>query len=224
MTPVVPIRGSLPGIIRNDGGLYRGDLVEYFQIIFNRAQNLQHPYHNFRHMFHVMVMCYQACEYYRDLLMSWEMRNLLIAAMFHDFDHSGMMGDDDINIARAVRGLEKHILFEDRGELHNIRNMIKATEFPYAVPSEELILPYQIIRDADMSQSLSVAWIQQVVFGLAKEWNKSPLEVLQGQLGFTKQIKFHTAWGQESFPQNALNEKIHEIEELLALLETPVSV
>ena len=44
-------RGSLPEIIRNDHRLYQGNLTAYFQVIFNYGQNLQHPYHNFRHMF-----------------------------------------------------------------------------------------------------------------------------------------------------------------------------
>lgn len=51
---VVEIRGSLPEIIRNDAGLYLGDLKYYLRVIFHNSQNLYHPYHNFRHMTHVL--------------------------------------------------------------------------------------------------------------------------------------------------------------------------
>jgi hypothetical protein len=52
--PEVEIRGSLPQIVRNDHKLYEGNLVHYLQVIFNHAINLNNPYHNFRHMFHVL--------------------------------------------------------------------------------------------------------------------------------------------------------------------------
>lgn len=146
-------RGSLPEILRNDENLYLGNLVYYFGVVWRQAQNLQKPYHNFRHMFHVLYMCYQACVFYADELSPREMRNLLIAAMFHDFDHSGMMGNDDLNIERAIRGLRKHLLSEDQPESENIAGLIRATEYPYKVPSENLCgLLAPILRDADMSR------------------------------------------------------------------------
>ncbi|MDD3450411.1 MAG: hypothetical protein PHF72_15460, partial [Gammaproteobacteria bacterium] len=45
----------------------------------------RNPYHNFGHMLHVPVMCWQACGYYADVDFDWflserEKRNLLIAA------------------------------------------------------------------------------------------------------------------------------------------------
>ena len=58
------VRGTLPEIIRNDAGLYEGDLKVYFKAVFTNAQNLQKGYHNFRHMFHVVWLCYQAIAFY----------------------------------------------------------------------------------------------------------------------------------------------------------------
>ena len=92
---------SILDIILNKDGLYEGDLIYYFRIVFKFAQNLHNPYHNMRHMLHVMWLCYQACSFYKDEMSPRDMRVLLIAAIFHDFDHLGIRGDDSKNIMRA---------------------------------------------------------------------------------------------------------------------------
>lgn len=216
--PQLGIKGNLPEIIRNDQNIYEGNLIYYFQIIFFHSRNLYHPYHNFRHMMHVFWLCYQACVYYKDELTPRQMRNLLIASLFHDFDHSGLFGDDDLNILRAIRGLEKHLLEKDKTDLPDISYLIKVTEYPYTISSEGMELRGLIIRDADLSQSLNPAWLQQVVLGLAKEWQKQPIEVLAMQGPFHRSFKFHTEWSQKLFPQEAVNEKIEEAKELIDLL------
>lgn len=53
--------GDLPQIIANEERLYEGDLVVYFRVLFFKADNLNHPYHNFRHMMHVLWLCHLAC-------------------------------------------------------------------------------------------------------------------------------------------------------------------
>mgnify|MGYP001612833552 CR=1 FL=1 len=213
------VRGSIPEIIRNDHNLYEGDLNHYFRAVFKHAQNLFNPYHNFRHIFHVTWLCYQACIFYREAMSPREMRNLLIASIFHDFDHTGKPGPDSVNIERAITGLRKHLASEDKDEFPNIEAIIKATEYPYVVPSGKLDLLCQIIRDADLSQAFSPVWIQQVVFGLAGEWMKPPYEVLKAQGAFLKNLNFSTAWAREMFPESAINKKIAEANELLALLD-----
>ncbi|MDP1690286.1 MAG: hypothetical protein Q8L52_03760 [bacterium] len=211
--------GSIPEIIRNDGHLYEGDLVRYFQILFHHAQNVKHPYHNFRHVSHVLWLCYKACLFYRDVLTAREMRNLLIAALFHDFDHSGQFGNDDLNIERAIRSLRNYILQVDRPFLEKIAELIHATEYPYVVPLEKLTLCGKILCDADMSQALSVAWIQQVIFGLSAEWNKKPIEVLKIQKPFLMGLTFHTVWAHHQFPKREIEAKIKEARELFELLD-----
>jgi len=215
--------GMIPQMIRNEDNLYDGNLKKYFSIVFMNAQNLFNPYHNFRHMLHVSWLCYQACSYYKGKLSPREMRNLLIAALFHDYDHCGIMGNDDLNITRAIRGMEKNLLPEDRCYLNEIVAVIKATEYPYTDAITKPSLLQQIIRDADMGQSLSVAWIQHVIFGLASEWNKKPIDVLRMQLPFHRNLKFDTEWGRLTFPQDMIDEKIREVNELIDILaETSV--
>jgi 3'5'-cyclic nucleotide phosphodiesterase len=86
---VSAVTGDLPGIIGNDERLYEGDLTFYFQVLFFKSSNLYNPYHNLRHTLHVLWLSHKACRYYRSALSPRRMRNLLIAALFHDFDHPG---------------------------------------------------------------------------------------------------------------------------------------
>lgn len=222
-TPIsIIVRGNLDKIIINEIGLYEGNLVRYFQIVFNNAKNLNLPYHNFRHMMHMVWLCHCACNFYLGTISPREMRNLLIAAMFHDFDHRGTIGDDDLNIQLAIRGLEKHILPEDLAHLRDIKTIIQATEYPNTTPSTELDLLSQIIRDADSSQALNAAWIQEVIFGLAAEWKKPPIEILRVQESFHRNLKFNTEWAKQMWPQYYIEEKINEANNLLHILETPL--
>jgi hypothetical protein len=219
------VTGDLPGIIGNDERLYEGDLTFYFQVLFFKSSNLYNPYHNLRHMLHVLWLCHQACRYYRSELSPRRMRNLLIAALFHDFDHPGHPhpGEDDpdrINIPIAIAGLRRFITPADRPFLPEIEALIEATHYPYKIASDKLDLLGRIIRDADLAQALSTAWIQQVVIGLAQEWGVAPLDVLKAQASFLAGLSFHTCWARELFPQKCIRAKAEEAGQLLRLLQT----
>jgi hypothetical protein len=208
---------SLPEVISNSAGLYEGNLEHYLRVLFTNAQNLWFPYHNFRHMLHVTWLAYQGCEFYKDHLSKVDMRDILVAALFHDFDHSGMLGNDDLNIERAVRALIKYQLPEDRPRISHIIALIRATEYPPTTKNETLCA--DILRDADLSQAFSTAWVQQVVFGLAAEWRQSPLEVLRQQHGFLSSLKLRSDWARGLFPQEVIDAKIAEANALLSILE-----
>ncbi len=217
-------KGDVPAVIRNDDRLYEGDLVYYLRVLWKYAPNLHKPYHNLRHMLHVTWLCYRACKFYRDKLTPRQMRSLLIAAMFHDFDHTGTLGHDDLNIIRALRGLAKHIDPADKDHEAEIAQMIRGTQYPYVIEVEELDLCGQILRDADVSQAFSVAWVQQVVLGLASEWSKTPLEVLRMQEPFLGSLVLRTEWARREFPESDIRAKMEEAHELLALLDdTPAA-
>jgi len=211
---------NLPEIIKNKDSLYDGDLTHYFQSVINNARNLKHPYHNFRHMFHVTWLCYDAGEYYfnRRLLDGRQIRNLLIAAMFHDFDHSGRTGNDDLNIELAIRGLKKHLHKIDEPWFHDICTLIKFTEFPHKIKSDSLSLSAQILRDADLSQGLSPVWVQEIIFGLSSEMCVSPIEVFKMQQGFFSNLRFHTDWALSKFPEELIQQKIKEANDYVSLI------
>ncbi len=214
-----PFVGNISDVVSNTQDLYEGDLKRYFQAFFKNAKNLNHPYHNFRHMTHVMWLCYCACDFYRKELTGRQMRNLLIAALFHDFNHSGKMGNDSANIKRAVAGLKKHIAEEDKPYFKDIVALIKETEYPPKTDGSDLSLSAQILRDADLSQAFSVAWIQQVIFGLAKEWKKEPIEVLRMQESFLRGVTLLTEWGRQTFTHGDVENKIKEARQILKILE-----
>jgi hypothetical protein len=222
MKPIQTTTITLPVLLNNEQGLYLGNLRHYFRVVFNKARNLKNPYHNFRHLFHVVHSCYQACAWYDTTdtpLTLREKRNLLIAAVFHDFDNSGRAGKDDIEIEKAVRAITKYIAPEDTSELEHIVSLIKATQFPLPKPLENPTLSHLIIRDADMSQTFSIAWIQQIVFGLAEEFNSTPIGVLEMQEKFLPTITFNTEWAKQAFPADVIQSKIEEAKAFLAILK-----
>jgi len=176
-------------------------------------------------MLHMLWLCHQACRYYQNRLTPSQMRDLLIAALFHDFDHPGHphpgeTDPDRINIPIAIAGLRRYIMPADCAFLSQIEALIEATHYPYKIGSDKLDLLGQIIRDADLAQALSPAWIQQVVFGLAQEWEVPPLEVLKGQGSFLSSLSFSTCLAQRLFPRELIRAKIEEVEQLLRLLDT----
>ncbi len=212
--------GSIPAIICNNAGRYEGDLKYYFKVVFNHAKNLANPYHNFRHLFHVLYLCSEACGYYHTFAISKrEARDLLIAAIFHDFDHPGRTGNDDLNIEISLRALRKHILPEDKPFLGDIEYLIKCTEFPYRVPSIEISFLACVLRDADMAQVFSIAWIQQIIFGLANEMNMTPRKVLEMQESFLSAMSFNTKWATETFNNGGIQSKVEEARALLSILD-----
>jgi len=93
------------------------------------------------------------------------------------------------------------------------------------VAASELDLSGFIIRDADLSQALSVAWFQQTIFGLSTEWGKEPIEVLQMQERFHRSFEFQTEWAREMFPPEVIEAKIDESKEFLEILaDEPATV
>ncbi len=224
--PLVAV--SLVEIIANDLRFYEGDLGHYFRAVCFNAQNLRLPYHNFRHSFHVLWLCYQACFFYRhdcscnaEKLTPRGMRNLFIAALSHDYDHSGMRGHDDLNITRAIRALETFCLPEDIVHFNDISMLMKATESPHV----ELEEPYKsdlrvaIIRDADRCQVLDNAWIQQVIIGLGAEWGESFLSMLERQEGFLADLNFDTEWANLVFPREVVLKRLEEVRRLVRILK-----
>ena len=225
---VADVTGDLPEIIGNEEHLYEGDLSLYFCILFFESCNMNNPYHNFRHTLHVVWLCHKACQYYKEQLAPRQMRNLLIAALFHDFDHPGHShrGEEDpdrLNIDIAIASLRRHIMPIDRPCLPEIEALIEATHYPYKITSDALDLLGNIIRDADLAQALSPVWIQQVVIGLAEEQGVKPLDVLRAQVPFLTALQFNTGWARQLFPPEFVQAKIKEAKQLLRLLQSEPS-
>jgi hypothetical protein len=206
--------GSLLEVATNPKKIYEGNLEYYFKVVWDQATNLYNPYHNFRHMFHITWLCYLACIYYHRLLTKRQRRNLLIAAITHDMNHLGVAGDDRLNIERAVRAMKACLLPEDQPHAYEIEWIVRPTQFPHTVASSEISLSAKILRDADLTQSLSPVWIQEVVLGLSAEWDIPAIEVFRMQKEFLGKLRFTTSWANELFPPEAIAAKIAEAEGL----------
>ncbi len=212
---------TLPQIAGNFEDIYEGDLEYYLYVVFHKATNISAPYHNFRHMGHTFWVVYQGCRWYAasNLLTRHQIRMLLIAALFHDMNHKGLIGNDDENIERAIAALNRYILEIDRLYFDEIVAVFKPTRFPHQIPSQDLPLSAQILRDADMSQGLNPVWVQQVVVGLALEMGKDPMELFQMQPGFLQNhVKLETDWANAMYPPSVFEEKIAEAEAYIRIL------
>jgi hypothetical protein len=213
---------NIPQIVENKNNYYEGNLIHYYKVIMDKSKHLKNTYHNFRHTFHVLWMCHDACMFYGESLTPRAKRNLLIAALFHDYDHTGRSGNDDINIQLAIRGLKNNIHESDVPYLSIIEELIITTEFPHKnkimINDEDSLI--SILRDADLSQAFSDAWVQQVIFGLANEMNLEPMQVFRMQESFLKNLQFNSTWAKNKFTQEMINEKIEESKLFIQLYDS----
>ena len=206
-------RKDIIKMVKNIDGVYEGDLKKYFRIAM-KAPNAYAPYHNVRHMSHVFWESYDGALYMG--LNKREMRNLLIAALFHDYNHTGIKGDDSINIQRSFDALDEYLLEEDKPYIEEIKSAISATKYPYT--DKKFTKNELILRDADQSQTFSPVWIQSILYGLGKELEMSHEQMLKIQKPFLENMKFYTAWGINKF-QPLIKPRLKLIDEMISLIE-----
>ena len=206
---------SIIQIVLNKDNKYPGDLKHYLRVIWH-SPNLLKPYHGLRHMLHVFWDTYYGALYYGEKISPRTLRNMLIAALFHDYNHCGKTGNDAANIALAIEGLKQHILPIDEPYLDEIVSYIKATEYPHK--EGEMPLPALIIRDADISYTLSDTWIQLVNFQLNREMGLSPEEMLRSQQPFLeKYLKFSTEWAEKKY-SDRVTARIEEVKDMVKVI------
>ena len=208
-------QAGIVDIINNVDATYPGNLRHYFRKLMGFS-NLRAPYHNLRHWLHVLWQSYDGAMFHK--LSPDEVRDIGIATLFHDAGHSGKIGNDSAEIERALEIVHLVLLPEDEWRFKNISYLIRATQFPYVIPVDELTISARIIRDADMSQNFSPVWIQQSWIGLATEMGVDPVAFLHSQPGFLTSIKFWSMWGQRKFG-DALTEHIKEVEGYISIMK-----
>jgi hypothetical protein len=215
------VTGEIPDIIHNAEGLYEGDLRYYFRVI-HKVRNIFAPFHNLRHMLHVFFMCHEALRFYKKAgipIDKIEARCLLISALVHDANHTGMSDEDGLNIEIALKFLHSIYLGVDILNVPKIEQLVRWTEYPHKTPVRSMSLCGQILVDADRTQALNPAWIQQCVGGLAQEWNVTFIEALRRNIDFHIKLSFETEWARAIFPPALVNSKVLEAERYLAALE-----
>lgn len=146
------------------------------------------PYHNLDHCLTVVKwsgrlagMCQLSVD---------EEKALILAAIFHDFDHTAGAAEDDINIQRAIAGLQRF------GEIHRVDEEllklaienIQVTQFPFIYTPQTVA--QKIIRDADLLQSLEPNRAEVLIDGLRKELEvKFKRKITRGEF-CENQVKF----------------------------------
>ena len=144
--------------------------------IFNNAKQYvsennktENHYHNNKHILDVFNNSMMLFDEYKK---EYELKPtdklcLGLAALFHDYNHSGGKLKDDENIEIALGELKTYLNIINKSDLYNgIKKIIIATEFPHK--DVDLDILQKIIRDADTMGGITEGWIY-VVKSLAKE-------------------------------------------------------
>jgi hypothetical protein len=156
----------------------------------NPSSNL--PYHNNQHAFTVALNVVEGAEQHG--LSVDEKRLLFIAALYHDWDHTGT-ADEKENIRRAVEGCLDGMREDDESEADRwtVMLLIYATaQYFYNPPS--LSLMKRLLRDADLMQNVEPD--REIFFrGLSKELGMAvDADTTQE---FLRKHVFLTSWGKQ---------------------------
>ena len=200
MRDSVLVRSALEGVA------LPSTIIEYLER-HNQSKSL--GYHNNRHMIGVAATC---TEFESDLwLNDLDRASLLMAALFHDFNHTGTQ-PDQVNIDNAIEGLHVAIHSNDLDIVAYDRNVlferasaiIACTEFPFVV--EPVSNAQKIMRDADLMQSFKSDGIESIMIGLRNELNRAghtirPKQMYELQKDFYKKVKLYTDYGKAVFSE-----------------------
>lgn len=164
-------------------------------VSLNNKSNLI-PYHNFDHLLTVTKWCGRLAGMLN--LPQFETKALLLAAIFHDFDHSGGKEEDSVNVEHAVEALRYFCkIHRERQDIEDFAvDCIRVTEFPFV--REPQNVAQKIIRDADLLQSIEPNYEEVLVGGLRKELEIkfkrriTRAEFCKMQVSFLESLKFYT--------------------------------
>lgn len=189
--------------------LHRLELTKVWDWVQENNPTGNLPYHNNQHMFHVARLahqCYTTSEFSNDVCKQL----VIVAALMHDFDHSGGECSDAINIENAINGFRKLVSelspSYDRNSWINrfesqqsIESLIRSTVFPN--PSACNNTMEAALRDADMLYSLTENTGEIIIDGLRKEAEVAKghaitrEEMLEQQRSFLPSVTLHTMLG-----------------------------
>jgi hypothetical protein len=184
------------------------------------------PYHNLYHTMCMVINCDEGARYHR--LSEHDRRMLALAALFHDYDHSGGSLKDEENIDRALKGLTKAVntydpLVRAQLDLPQVYSLIKITKYPY--DAEPVTIGEMIIRDADLMQIYepNVKQLCKQYLGLKSEVEVTlgrkftRQEYADGQLDWwAKNIHWYSVWAKQKAVDMDLGSLKLRLHDLLA--------
>ena len=189
-----------------------GDALSF---ILKNSKSIYSPYHNLNHNVTATVFAYYTGK--SEKLSKEEMKELLIAAIFHDYNHTAGESKDDVNIKNAKKGV-KQFVEENKVDvnLEKIDDILDATEFPYKIEDDKLNIQQKIIRDVDLMQLFEPMRLQFNYLGLQKEAGITFEKQLENQQKFYKILNFKTKFGKELYKKFS-KEINDEIDYLISL-------
>jgi hypothetical protein len=183
--------------------LYKKRIIKLAKkYISKNNKGIKNIYHNNNHMINVLNNSKMLFNIYQK---KYNLTNndkfiLVIASLFHDFNHSGGKLTDNENIKNALIGLKN---FLEENELDNyysnIKNLIECTEFPHK--KIELTVLQKIIRDADTISGIRDGW-ENIIKNLAEESNIELKEFIPIQIKFLNTINFNMKYSNDLLKKN----------------------
>ena len=190
-------------------------LDDYLKIVITESTSNNAPYHNFYHVMCKIKNTYEIALSEGFLLE--HIRVLILIDLFHDFNHSMGLHNDEWNVNTACAAFT-HYSKETDEVNKKVISGIKATQYPYVIEDEDLTLEQKIIRDSDLLQQFENNYIQQVYFGLSQELKYSFEQMLHGYPVFIDNMKLYTNHAQNIHDER-INSNIEDVEYLLSILK-----
>ncbi|MFW6225637.1 MAG: hypothetical protein ACOC3V_01595 [bacterium] len=166
-----------------------------FKYIINNNIGAYNPYHSTFHLIDVFTKCMEISHVYK--LPEKDILELGLAALFHDFNHSGGRLKDYENIELALTAF--NIFYNDNIDKFNSLNkdniieLIKITEYPHKrKPSN---VKEMILIDSDMIQCYNKNWFLNVITGfLMKEIGMDIKDAINNQIKYIKGVNYYTEY------------------------------
>lgn len=194
--------------------LYGNDTLKAaFKYVVDNNSGWDNPYHNNQHLMCVFDNVMMLASYNN---LGMEDKTILgIAALFHDFNHSGGELTDNENIKLAVKGLtdfsSEYIHYD------KIVNLIELTEFPHKRPPSTMM--EEIMLDADLMVAYqSKDWFNDIIVGLAAEYGNTIGIQLGFQINFISDIGLFTNYARVLQGENTVKLK-HDLKYLKTIFE-----
>jgi len=165
----------------------RYELEDYVKLLYSNNEAAFSPYHNFCHGLSVL----KYAEIISRLLNTTGVsKQLAIACLFHDFNHSAGKETDAWNVQTAIISMTGRLKPKHLYMMEDVAQIIQATQYPYVVDRFDLTYEQAIIRDADLLQMIDGNYIQRIAIPLCTEMKWNIDEFRNAQTEFLNNIQF----------------------------------
>jgi len=202
-------------------------IQNYFRYVIENNPGNNNPYHNLNH---TLQLCYLLIE-----SGAYNAKQLLIAALFHDFGHSAGKENDEVNVNIAVDNYKKAVEVLEiskygesmtsyqvttlNNDMETIEKLIRATQYPYVIEDKDLTDDQKLFRDCDLVVCMCSDFIPHTTIGLMKELNMSLEDYIEKEKIFLSNniFKLRTDFGKKIYFENirSLSEELEALAKIL---------